>query len=146
MQRRPDQGGGEPDDAREREYENPIACGRGYGRCREGTSTEERQCEEEALAAKSVAKRRGEGRDNSRRQQPNQARDADRCSTALLVGEDAERDKMCPLRHDRRAPGEFYAPNVAVSKGGSESRDQPTWLNHELIESVGVLWSNLGRG
>jgi hypothetical protein len=31
-----------------------------------------------------------------------------------------------------------------VSKGGSESRDQPTWLKHELIESVSICSNNPG--
>jgi len=144
LQRRPDQRRREPDNAGEREYEDSIVCGR---RCRGGgerTGTEERQCEKKALAAKPVAERSGEGCDGRCRQQPDQPRDADRGGTALLVGKDAERDEMRPLRRNRRAPGEFHPPNVVVSKSGSESRDQPTWLNHQLIESVAVLRNNPG--
>jgi hypothetical protein len=31
-----------------------------------------------------------------------------------------------------------------VSKGGSESRDQPTWWNHQFIESVAICSNNPG--
>ena len=51
---------------------------------------------------------------------------------------------MRPLRRNRRAPGELYAPNVVVSKGGSESRDQLTRLQHEFIESVAICSNNPG--
>src|SRR5206468_9555853 len=47
-------------------------------------------------------------------------------------------------RRNRCAPGELYAPSVGVSKRGSESRDQPTWLKHEFIESVAMCSNNPG--
>lgn len=63
----------------------------------------------------------------------------------MLVGKDTERDEMCPLRRNRRAPGKLYAPNVVVAKRGSESRHQPTWLKHEFIESVAICSNNPGQ-
>ena len=100
------------------------------GRRAERNGADEHQREEEALPGEAVAQRRRERRNDRRGQQADEPRDADRGRAADVVGEDAERDEVRPLRRDRRPPRQLHASDVRVPKSRTERSEQLAGTPH----------------
>jgi hypothetical protein len=134
-QRRPDERGGEADDARQREDDGDRRVCEDRGRrAGEGDRAGERDGEKEELAAEAVAEGSGEGREQHGGQQADEARDADRNRAADVVREDAQRDEVGPLGRDRRTPRELGAAEVRIAGDARQGGERNGEAAHPSIE------------
>jgi len=83
----------------------------------------QRDCEQEALAAKPIAERRRERSDHGRREQAGESGNSDSGRATAVIGEDTEGDEVRPLGCDRGAPGELGTPDVVVAGRDAECVD-----------------------
>jgi len=90
------------------------------GRRHEGACPDEGHCKKKTLATEAVTKGGGKWSKHRGGQQTDESGDPDSRSSAVLVSEHAECNKMRPFRSDRSAPREFHPPNVVVANSGTE--------------------------
>ncbi len=81
---------------------------------------DEREDDEQELAAVAVAEHSGEGRRDEGREDADHADEPDPGRAALVVGVDGQRDDERPVRGDRRRPGELDAAQRGIGDHGPE--------------------------